>query len=274
MRTFLTFILTCVGVLAANPPIVLNPWTTNRAPPVVGTNLGISNNASGFMWKFYGYPGSNTVARLMDLDPYALTNEAVVWHDTIYGNVWTNNLTFGVLFLSDAGNSAGSIVFSGDGNDVFKFVDLNLYTNLWCDSDFNTWQFDHTPTVGPYGTIGIPLLTNCNATVGVALSNTVSQVAFAMTNVLPLLTNHWYYFTNVAWTNHTLKFTNVTAGTETRIYVKGGDTNYTLNFLWPAGVVATWLSTTNDSMRSNRVTHINVSCWDATNIVLVGKEAP
>lgn len=316
MRTFLTFILTCLSLLAANPPIVLNPWTTNQAPPVAGTNLAVRNPASGMQWLFYADPNSNRVARLWDITNMApslgtnfpgirVSNTAyfsntyaagsnymagTLTESNIHGLTWTNwtaPYPPGITF------SAGGIDLSSQGEDIpFRFYHHGA-VSFYLDGANNEWVVTNdalhinssllidgsvTNTGGIYygdgsGLTNVPC-TNATTFVGVALSNTVSQVAFEMTNVIPLLTNHWYYFTNVAWTNHTLKFTNLTAGTETRIYVKGGETNYTLNCLWPDDVVATWLSTTNDSMRSNRVTHINVSCWDATNVVLVGKEAP
>lgn len=195
--TTIAFLL-CPLLLAAQAPIWRNSWSTNQSPPVIGTNLGVSNTASGFMWKFYGWPDSNMVARLSDVTNIVGGSSASITNAV--ASVWTNgsavvasgatNIEFFGVVASNApvgqiGNVRVWIQPSSGTNVNFFFVTNGLYasnvfaTNLSVDVFYvNTeMQLSNALRV-PFGGTG----TNTNVLGAFFIGNGTNSVQFLNTN--------------------------------------------------------------------------------------------
>lgn len=123
--------LLCVaGTAVAQAPFWRNSWSTNQAPPVIGTNLWISNTAQGQGWFFYNYPSSNAVARLRDITN-AFTGLSASTTNFNGINV-TNRALIGDLVVTNSGNTTN---LTNWGHQVWRFDDsFGVWRNITLDA--------------------------------------------------------------------------------------------------------------------------------------------
>ena len=95
--------LTCLG----QAPFWRNSWSTNQVPPVIGTNLWVSNTASGMAWMFYNDPHSNRVARLWDITNMSPAVAGTGPYVSNYAGFATNTFVHGRMFFGGDPNTPG-----------------------------------------------------------------------------------------------------------------------------------------------------------------------